>query len=96
MKNFHNETCLKVFSLSEIINLKFPPKDCILEPLLPEQGIVMVYSPTGVGKTWFSLGVANAVATGTEFLKWKAPKPRGVLFIDGEMQAYNLIERLKL
>ena len=26
MKNFHNETCLKVFSLSEIINLKFPPK----------------------------------------------------------------------
>ena len=96
MKNFHNETNLKVFSLSEVINLKFPPKDYILEPFLPEKGIVMVYSPTGVGKTWFSIGVANAVATGTEFLKWKAPKPRGVLFIDGEMQAYNLIERLKL
>ena len=68
MNKFHNDTSLKVYSLSEIINLKFPPKDCILEPLLPEQGIVMVYSPTGVGKTWVSLGVANAVATGTEFL----------------------------
>ena len=55
----------------------------------------MVYSPTGVGKTWFSLGVANAVATGTEFLMESA-ETRGVLFIDGEMQAYNLIERLKL
>ena len=96
MKKIHNDTSLKIFSLSEIINLKIPPKDYILETLLPEQGMAMVYSPAGVGKTWFSLGVANAVATGTEFLKWKAPKPRGVLFIDGEMQAYNLIERLKL
>ena len=66
MKNFHNETCLKVFSLSEIINLKFPPKDYILEPFLPEQGMQW-FIHLLVGKTWFSIGVANAVATGTEF-----------------------------
>ena len=50
MNKFDNNTSLKVFSLSEIINLKFPPKDYILEPFLPEQGMAMVYSPTGVGK----------------------------------------------
>ena len=52
--------------MREVIDLK-SPKDYILEPLLPEKGIAMAYSPTGVGKTWFSIGVANAVATSKNF-----------------------------
>ena len=35
-----------------------------------------------------------AVASGTEFIKWEANDSHGVLYIDGEMQAFNLIERL--
>ena len=86
---------LKVFSLNEFLNLNIPAKEYLLEPWLPKQGIAMVYSPTGVGKTWFCIGTAFAVSTGTIFLKWGANKSHGVLYIDGEMQAYNLIERLK-
>ena len=86
---------LKVFSLNEFINLNIPAKEYLLEPWLPKQGIAMVYSPTGVGKTWFCLGTAFAVSTGTKFLKWEANKSHGVMYIDGEMQACNLIERLK-
>ncbi|NLV25355.1 MAG: AAA family ATPase, partial [Deltaproteobacteria bacterium] len=57
-------------------------------------GLCMVYAPRGVGKTHFSLGVSYAVASGGSFLTWEAPSPRGVLFIDGEMPAAVLRERL--
>ena len=54
---------LKVFSLNEFLNLNIPAKEYLLEPWLPKQGIAMVYSPTGVGKTWFCIGTAFAVST---------------------------------
>ncbi len=54
----------------------------------------MIDGPRGLGKTHVSLNVAYAVATGGEFLGWKAPQPRRVLFIDGEMPGALLQERL--
>ena len=54
----------------------------------------MVYAIRGVGKTFFSLNVAYAVASGGTYLKWNAPKPRGVLYLDGEMPAVTMQERL--
>jgi hypothetical protein len=47
----------------------------------------------GVGKTHFALGVAYAVASGGEYLRWRSPTPRKVLYIDGEMPAVTLQER---
>jgi putative DNA primase/helicase len=46
------------------------------------------------GKTLFTLGVAYAVATGGSFLGWKAGKPRPVMYIDGELPAETLQQRL--
>ena len=53
----------------------------------------MIHAPRGIGKTHISIGAACAVAAGTGFLKWSAPKPRRVLFIDGEMPGAMLQER---
>jgi hypothetical protein len=39
-------------------------------------------------------GIAYAVASGGEFLTWKAPKPRKVLYVDGEMPGDALKARL--
>ena len=44
----------------------------------------------GVGKTFFALNLAHAIATGGEFLGWKADKPRKVLFLDGEIAASDM------
>lgn len=41
------------------------------------------------------MGIAYAVATGSTFLKWSAPAPKKVLYIDGEMPACLMQERLK-
>jgi putative DNA primase/helicase len=48
----------------------------------------------GSGKTFVALSVAYAVASGGVFLRWKAPEPRRVLLIDGEMPLVTLKERL--
>ena len=66
----------------------------ILDPIIPEKGLAMLYASRGTGKTHVALGIAFAVATGSKFLRWNAPKPRRVLLIDGEMPAAALQERL--
>ena len=55
----------------------------------------MIWAAPAVGKTMFSLSLALAVAGGGSFIGWEAPKPRKVLFIDGEMPIQDLQERLE-
>jgi len=54
----------------------------------------MIHAKRGAGKTFLALHVAWAVASGSKFLNWNAPTPAGVLYIDGEMPAAALQERL--
>ena len=85
---------LKMVDIVELLSLQFPPRENLLSPWLPQQGLCMVYAPRGIGKTHFSLGVSYAVASGGTFLSWTAYSPRGVLFLDGEMPGVVLQERL--
>ena len=55
----------------------------------------MLYSRRGVGKTYLALGIAHAVARGGTFLRWNAARPGKVLFVDGELPAPVLQQRLK-
>lgn len=84
----------RTITLADLLMKQYPPRELIMEPWLPLQGLAMIYAPRGVGKTHVSLGVACAVASGGSFLHWKATQPRGVLFLDGEMPAIVLQERL--
>ena len=54
-----------------------------------------MYADAGVGKTFFALNVAFAVASGGRFLGWDAPDPRRVLYVDGEMEQSDMQARLK-
>jgi hypothetical protein len=85
---------LEAVSLPDFLGRTFPPKEMLLAPWLPAKGLALVFAPRGVGKTHFALGAAYAVATGGTFLKWRAPKPKRVLLLDGEMPAVALQERL--
>jgi putative DNA primase/helicase len=89
-----NKARLVVDSLEGFLELGLPPREMLLEPWLPSQGLAMVHAYRGIGKTHFSLAVGYAVASGSAFLKWKAPKPAGVLLLDGEMPGPALQERL--
>lgn len=76
----------------DLLSLKIPERPYYL-PWFPEGSNVMVYGRRGVGKTFLQLGLAVALTTGKEFLKWKVASPVGVLYVDGEMQLDDLRAR---
>jgi DNA-binding CsgD family transcriptional regulator/Mrp family chromosome partitioning ATPase len=75
--------------------LDIPPRSHVLKPVLPEKGLAMLFAPRGVGKTYVALAIAYAVATAGKFLTWSAPIPRSVLYVDGEMPASEMQERIR-
>lgn len=85
---------LKAVTLKELLDIKIEQKEDILTPLFKAQSLNMVFAKPGVGKTFFALNLAYAVASGGEFLGWEAQKPRRVLFIDGEMPLWSMQERV--
>lgn len=85
---------LRPHDLEQFLSLAIKPREMILDPIIPEKGLAMLYAARGTGKTLVALGIAFACASGTTFLKWSAPKPRRVLLIDGEMPAAALQVRL--
>jgi putative DNA primase/helicase len=56
----------------------------------------MLYAMRGIGKTFMALSIGLAVSSGAAFLSWQADIPSGVLYVDGEMPARVLQERLAL
>ncbi len=85
---------LRAVDIGDFLSMEIPPREMVLAPVLPSQGLAMLYAARGVGKTFVGLGMAYAVATGGAFFRWQAPAPRKVLYIDGEMPAAAMQERL--
>ncbi|WP_025032477.1 AAA family ATPase [Bradyrhizobium sp. DOA9] len=85
---------LQTICLRQFARLKLPPRKMILDPILPQKGLGMLFAGRGIGKTHTALGMAYAVSCGGEFLRWHAEKPRNVLYVDGEMPQQALQERL--
>jgi putative DNA primase/helicase len=85
-----------VLSITDLRELEIPPREMILNPILPAQGLVMLYAPRGIGKTHVALWMAYTIACGNTMFanKWQSQKPHKVLFVDGEMPANTLQMRL--
>lgn len=88
-------TELRALTLSELMTVEMPPKEYIADPFLPKKGLVEIYASAGIGKTTFALSLAMAAALGKPFLKWNVSKPWNVLYIDGEMAAVDMRERIE-
>lgn len=81
-------------TIEEFLQKNYPPRSNLLAPWLQNPALAMIYAWRGVGKTHVALRVAYAVASGGAFLTWQAPEPQPVLYLDGEMPAVALQERL--
>lgn len=95
-KKDKQENGLHAVTMDELLLLDLPPRNMLLLPFLPSQGLALLVAKRGVGKTYVALGIAYAVASGGTFLKWTATEPKNVLYIDGEMPAVLMQERLRI
>ncbi len=80
---------------------QIPPREVLLEtseqksPILYAQSINQIFAWRGTGKTNVALGIAHALACGEQFLKWKAVRPSRVLYVEGELPASQMQERVR-
>ncbi len=84
----------KLIATNDFKSLELPKRHMLLSPWLPEGSINMIFADRGIGKTFFSLSCALALANGDEFLCYSAEEAVPVLYLDGEMQATAIQERL--
>jgi RecA-family ATPase len=82
-------------TLDEWLLRDLPRVEHIVRPWLIVGGIVMIYGPRGVSKTNIAMGLALAIAEGEPFLGHEVPRPRHVLYVDGEMQRELVQNRLR-
>lgn len=85
---------LRILTLNEFMDWPIPPREHLLYPVMPEQGLVLLYAPRGLGKTYVALGVGLAVASGRKLFNWEGRRLRRILYVDGEMPARAMQERL--
>jgi putative DNA primase/helicase len=63
-------------------------------PILCEGHLAENYAARGTGKSWFSMTLGLAAASGTDALGFSAPTPCRVLNVDGEMASEELQARV--
>jgi len=85
---------LVVVNAHDLLGMDLPLREKLLAPWLESQSLCMVHAWRGIGKTHFALGVAYALASGGEFLDWRALAPVPTLYIDGEMPGPALKDRV--
>ncbi|MEO1151862.1 MAG: AAA family ATPase [Pseudomonadota bacterium] len=86
---------VKAVTGDEFLAMAIPEREYFLGRWLPVKGLCMVHAWRGVGKTMFALSVAKSVATGERFARWAVRAARPVVYVDGEMAATQMKDRLQ-
>lgn len=84
-----------ILTTDDFIALDLPRKQTLLDPWLKEDSINLIYGWRGFGKTWLGLSILKAVSEGKPFGPWKVERPAACLFLDGEMPAADILERMQ-
>ena len=89
---------ITAFPLGEFVNKKYPPVEYAKHPLLATETITQIWSRAGIGKTHTALEMGTSLCNGEEdFWKYKSSaskKNYPVLYVEGEMRASSLMDRL--
>ena len=80
---------------TKLKEIGIPARRKIIGEWFCESDLCFIYAPRGLGKTWFSLGMATAITGKETFGPWKVHDHAPVLYIDGEMSCESLQERME-
>ena len=79
-----------------LLDKQFKPREWLINGLIRERQLALVYAPSGVGKTWLVWSLACMVAGGGHGLhRYSNDTPRKTLIIDGEMDGEDAQERIR-
>lgn len=80
----------------DFLSIEIPPREPLIDNLLFRGQNVMIFAKAGVGKTNLSTAIGAAVSRGgLLFGPYTVPEPRGVIYLDAEMPAVEMQERLR-
>ena len=83
-----------IITQSQLHAEPIPSQKLLIDGWMPEDSFSMVYANRGVGKSWFCMALAVAIAEGrSSFLGWQINSQQNVLYIDREMAKVELKER---
>lgn len=84
-----------VVNARDFLTRDLPEREWIVQDWFPHPSVGMIYAWRGSGKTMTAMHFAVQVARGAPWMGF-ATRPSNVLYIDGEMAASELQERLRL
>ena len=65
-------------------SIKDEPVEWLVDSIIPKKAFVALYAPPASWKSFIALDLAEAIATGRDWMGYKIPKKGAVLFISGE------------
>lgn len=65
-------------------SIKDEPVEWLVDSIIPKRSFVALYAPPASWKSFISLDLAEAIATGRDWMGYKIPKKGAVLYICGE------------
>ena len=80
--------------VTSLHDLEIPPQDMIVDGMFAVAQVGYMYSGTGKGKSLNAQILGMCIATGKPFGSFRVPKPRRVLYCDGEMHPSEWQQRL--
>lgn len=84
---------LRTITATDLLSINIPQREHALFPVFRCRDWQCSMRRVA-GKTLVGLSIALAIASGGIALRWRAPGPRRILYLDGEMPAGQLQERL--
>jgi len=87
------EQTLVVEDIIDFMAALLPVREYIVDPIFRESSLIQIAAKRGGGKTFIALGFAMHIASGSDFLGFKIPTSRRVLYLEPEMDGRELQER---
>lgn len=87
-----NPPPFQLMTISNVLNQ--PPLNWMVEEILPEKSLSMIYGPPEQFKTFVALDLAYSIATGKEWHGQEIPQPGTVVYIAAE-GSYGLKKRVQ-
>jgi KaiC/GvpD/RAD55 family RecA-like ATPase len=87
---------MRLMSATELRSLDLPERTYLSHPLLAAGESALIWAPSGIGKSLFTLHWMSAIASGRNFGPWATSGGHPILLVDTEMALADIVERLRM